>query len=142
MASYLPSSFTTPIGQTTNFLRSSIGSISWGPILALSKTTISSLLSRIETGTLVITDQTSGSSTSYGQKTVLPNLGGLGNGRGTSVELTVKKEAFWVRMFLFADMGFAESYMLGEVECNNLTGFFEVGSAILRSPNDWKSSLP
>ena len=56
--------------------------------------------------------------------------------------MTVKKEAFWVRMFLFADMGFAESYMLGEVECNNLTGFFEVGSAILRSPNDWKSSLP
>jgi cyclopropane-fatty-acyl-phospholipid synthase len=42
------------------------------------------------------------------------------------VELVVKKEAFWVRLFLFADMGFAEAYMLGEVECEDLTSFFQV----------------
>ncbi|GME50006.1 Cyclopropane-fatty-acyl-phospholipid/mycolic acid synthase [Neofusicoccum parvum] len=29
-------------------------------------------------------------------------------------------------MMLFADMGFAESYMLGEVSCPNLTAFFEL----------------
>ena len=44
------------------------------------------------------------------------------------VELVVKKEAFWVRLFLFADMGFAESYMLGDFECSDLTGFFEVST--------------
>lgn len=47
-------------------------------------------------------------------------------GRVEKVDLVVKKEAFWVRLFLFADMGFAEAYMLGEVECADLTGFFSV----------------
>ncbi len=42
------------------------------------------------------------------------------------VELVVKKEAFWMRLFLFADMGFAEAYMLGDVECADLTAFFQV----------------
>ncbi|SPQ25079.1 5bbc1424-c7c1-41e6-8606-bc8ce38587cb [Thermothielavioides terrestris] len=32
------------------------------------------------------------------------------------VELTVRSEAFWTRLALFADMGFAEAYMLGEVD--------------------------
>jgi cyclopropane-fatty-acyl-phospholipid synthase len=32
-------------------------------------------------------------------------------------------------LFLFADMGFAESYMLGEFECSDLTSFFEVNIA-------------
>jgi cyclopropane-fatty-acyl-phospholipid synthase len=44
------------------------------------------------------------------------------------VELVIKREAFWVRLLLFADMGFAESYMLGDFECSDLTGFFEVGN--------------
>jgi len=47
-------------------------------------------------------------------------------GRVRKVKLVVKREAFWVRLFLFADMGFAESYMLGDFECSDLTGFFEV----------------
>lgn len=54
---------------------------------------------------------------------------GVSTGRkvgGGRVVLTVRKESFWVRLALFADMGFAEAYMLGEVKCNDLTGFFEV----------------
>ena len=42
------------------------------------------------------------------------------------VEIVVKNEAFWVRLFLFADMGFAEAYMLGDFECEDLTSFFQV----------------
>jgi cyclopropane-fatty-acyl-phospholipid synthase len=33
---------------------------------------------------------------------------------------------FWVRLLLFADMGFAESYMLGEVACPDITAFFKL----------------
>lgn len=47
----------------------------------------------------------------------------VGGGR---VVLNIRKETFWVRLFLFADMGFAEAYMLNEVECSDLTRFFEV----------------
>ncbi|KAJ6440213.1 L-aminoadipate-semialdehyde dehydrogenase [Purpureocillium lavendulum] len=32
----------------------------------------------------------------------------------------------WLRLFLFADIGFAEAYMLGDVECNDLTAFFRM----------------
>lgn len=42
------------------------------------------------------------------------------------VTLTVKKDAFWVRMLLQSDLGFAESYMDGEVECSDLAGMFQV----------------
>lgn len=41
-------------------------------------------------------------------------------------ELRVLNDLFWVRLLLFADMGFAESYMLGEVSCSDLTAFFKL----------------
>lgn len=50
------------------------------------------------------------------------------------VKLRILKEAFWVRVFLFADMGFAEACMLGEVECDDLTGFFKVCNTCLVGP--------
>ena len=42
------------------------------------------------------------------------------------VEIVVKNESFWMRLLLFADMGFAEAYMLGDFECQDLTSFFQV----------------
>jgi cyclopropane-fatty-acyl-phospholipid synthase len=41
-------------------------------------------------------------------------------------ELRVLNDLFWVRLLLFADMGFAESYMLGEVACPDITAFFKL----------------
>ena len=38
----------------------------------------------------------------------------------------VHNDLFWVRLLLFADMGFAESYMLGEVACPDITEFFRL----------------
>ena len=43
--------------------------------------------------------------------------------------LIVKDDAFWVRMFLGADLGFAESFMLGEVQTPDLGACFEVSGA-------------
>ncbi len=62
--------------------------------------------------------------------------------------ITVKDDAFWVRMFLGADLGFAESYMLGEVEtadlgaCFNLfiqnrTALGELSTGIVSSVTSW-----
>lgn len=79
-------------------------------------------------------DETTGETKSYGQK-IAKGHSKMTNGiNGTrkkragigKVELIVRKEVFWVRLFVFADMGFAEAYMLGEVECADLTGFFQV----------------
>jgi len=130
MASY----FTQPLARGGDLIRSTLGSMSWGPALTLSKAAVASLFSRIGNGTLVVIDETTGRTTSYGQK-IAKEYTKMSNGvNGTSkkrsgvgkVELVVRKETFWVRLFLFADMGFAESFMLGDVECADLTGFFQV----------------
>lgn len=141
MTSYLPTAVTAPLAQGADLVRSAVGSVSWGPALSVSKAAVTSLFSKIEIGTLIVEDQTSGKTTVYGQKMAKEHLKiKMTNGNGTNdangvhkkagqvekVHLVVKKETFWVRLFLFADMGFAETYMLGEVECADLTGFFMV----------------
>lgn len=147
MASYLPKAVTEPLAQGADFLRSTLGGISWGPAVSVSKAAVVSLFNRIEIGQLIVRDETTGQTAVYGQKIakehsrksngvngingVLTN-GVNGHKKTTTgvrrVELSVKKDAFWVRLFLFADMGFAEAYMLGDVECEDLTSFFEVCS--------------
>lgn len=134
MASYLPNILTKPLAHGGDLLRSTIGSLSWGPAVSLSKAAVTSLFSRIEFGTLVIIDESTGERSSYGQRlsreqsTLTYGINGLDGPQKKhgKVELWVMKEAFWVRLALFGDMGFAESYMLGEVECADLTEFFEV----------------
>lgn len=145
MTSYLPAVITKPLAQGTDLIRSALGGISWGPALSVSKAAVTSLLNKIEIGQLVIRDETTGRTIVYGQK-VAKELSRKTNGangvngfKGSkkkaggarTVELVVKKETFWVRLFLFADMGFAESYMLGDFECEDLTSFFEVRESIV-----------
>lgn len=139
MTSYLPHLITSPLSHGVDLLRSTVGSVSWGPALSVSKGAVTSLFSKIENGTLIIEDQTTGKTSVYGAKIAKEHSKKQVNGNGANgvngkksgqvgkVELLVKKETFWVRLFLFGDMGFAEAYMLGEVECADLTGFFMVG---------------
>ncbi|KAL1921576.1 uncharacterized protein VTP21DRAFT_11292 [Calcarisporiella thermophila] len=41
------------------------------------------------------------------------------------IELKVIREVFWLRLALFSDMGFAEAYMSGDVECSDLVGLID-----------------
>jgi cyclopropane-fatty-acyl-phospholipid synthase len=134
MSSYLSNIVTSPITYGTDLFRSALGGLSWGPALSISKAAVTSLFARIEDGTLILTNEATGKSQVYGQK-IAKETSKMTNGtNGTSkkgsgrgkVELTVLKDTFWIRTFLFADMGFAEAYMLGEVECSDLTAFFQV----------------
>ena len=135
MTSYLPNAITASLSHGNDIVRSTIGSISWGPMLSISKFAAVSTFHKIEVGTLIISDKTDGKIHVFGQKLAkedkLATNGVNGTykiaGRPRKVELVVKKETFWLRSFLFADMGFAEAYMLGEVECDDLAGFFQVG---------------
>lgn len=113
--------------------RNTLGSLTWGPALAIAKPAILSVFSKIEVGTLLLVDEPAGTRLVYGQK-LGSKAADLTNGdhavrRANTiprVEIVVKNEAFWMRLFLFADMGFAESYMLGEFECADLTAFFQL----------------
>ncbi|KAK0701638.1 cyclopropane-fatty-acyl-phospholipid synthase [Lasiosphaeria miniovina] len=152
MASYrsrpaLPEVVTRPIYISVGYIRSRLGSLTWGPGLAIAKPTIQSLLSSIEVGTLILVDDP------VDQRLVFDaSFGALTNGDSDvrklaaypRVELVVKSEAFWMRLFLFADMGFAEAYMLGEVECADLTAFFQLfilNRDQLSNATTWSSAI-
>ncbi|KAH9883791.1 cyclopropane-fatty-acyl-phospholipid synthase [Xylariomycetidae sp. FL2044] len=133
MAPSIPSIVAKPLSRGADVVRGALGGLTWGPALAVAKPAILSVFSRIEVGTLLLVDQPAGTRLVYGQ-----TLGSKGTENETEdhpprragtiprVEVIVKNEAFWMRLFLFADMGFAESYMLGEFECADLTTFFRL----------------
>ena len=83
------------VPRTFDSLRSYLGSFTWGPLVKLSRSTVLGLLSQIEVGQLVIRD-CDGTVTICGQ----PNI----EDASPSTELRISKEAFWVRVMLFADM--------------------------------------
>ena len=83
------------LSRSLDTLRSYLTSFTWGPFVTLSRTTVLGLLSRIEVGQLVVTD-------SDGAVTICGNSGITDGAPRT--ELKVLKEAFWVRVLLFADM--------------------------------------
>ncbi|KAJ9662390.1 hypothetical protein H2201_006099 [Coniosporium apollinis] len=98
-----------------NALRSYAGSLAWDPLVKLSRSLTLALLQRIQTGQLTITD-TDGQI--YHCGIALPST--------PCTTLHVYKNLFWVRLLLFADMGFAESYTLFEISCRDLTAFFKL----------------
>ncbi|PSR90614.1 cyclopropane-fatty-acyl-phospholipid synthase [Coniella lustricola] len=128
----LPDFVTRPAGQWLESARGTVGGITWGPSLKAAKWAVHSLFSNVEFGTLIVLDEMDGTSNIYSGNHAASNTQekpASGPERLTSpprVELVVKKSAFWMRLVLFADMGFAESFMLGEVECNDLTDFFQL----------------
>lgn len=131
----LPEVVQRPLNRGTELVRGALGGLTWGPALAIARPAILSVFSKIEVGTLLLVDDVAGTRSLYGQqlgesKTPLEipkNFSGIRKATTLPrVELIVKKESFWMRAFLFADMGFAEAYMLGEIECADLAAFFQL----------------
>ncbi|KAK1989279.1 cyclopropane-fatty-acyl-phospholipid synthase [Colletotrichum cereale] len=138
LPSLVPAAVAQPLSRGTELLRGAVGSLTWGPALSVAKPAILSVFSRIERGTLLLIDEPAGLRQVFGQKLGAKYNENLTNGDRVPrradaiprVEVVVKSEAFWMRLFLFADMGFAESYMLGEIECKDLTAFFQVSISV------------
>ncbi|KAI1078207.1 cyclopropane-fatty-acyl-phospholipid synthase [Whalleya microplaca] len=133
MAPSIPSIIAWPLSRGADAVRGALGSLTWGPALAIAKPAIQSVFSKIEVGTLLLVDKPAGTRLMYGQK-LGPKSSASNGGKYPArkadviprVEVVIKDDAFWMRLFLFADMGFAESYMLGEFECADLTTFFQL----------------
>lgn len=132
--SLLPDFVSRPLMRGADLVGTKLGSSTWGPALAVAKPAILSVFSKIEVGTLLLVDRPAGTRLVFGQK-----LGAVPKEMPSQkqnavrkadtvprVEIVVKDDSFWMRLFLFADMGFAESYMLGEFDCEDLTAFFQV----------------
>ncbi|KAJ4342557.1 hypothetical protein N0V95_006928 [Ascochyta clinopodiicola] len=89
----------------------------WQPLVSLCKNGTLSQLQNIQIGRLVVFE---------GGESKASNVFGADKEGVPVAYLHVHDDKFWVRLALFADMGFAESYMLGEVSSPDLTKFFEV----------------
>lgn len=100
--------------RTFDSVRSYLGSFTWGPFVKLSRSTVLGLLSKIEIGQLIIKD-------ADGTVTICGRTGEKNGAPCT--ELRVLKEAFWVRLMLFADMvGFEHYSHQGREECLEADG--------------------
>lgn len=115
----------SPFTDRATALAGYAGSYAWPPVLSLSRGAILALLKQIQIGSLTITD-------SDGTLTVCGSPRRAESSEEKTVytiphaQLRVLNDMFWVRLLVFADMGFAESFMLGEVACPDLTAFFKV----------------
>ncbi|EFP78021.1 uncharacterized protein PGTG_03977 [Puccinia graminis f. sp. tritici CRL 75-36-700-3] len=106
--------------RSLHFLKESIVNTStFSPIISLAKTTIISLMSKIEYGQIKLNTETE--SLVFGRSKVHPE---------TSEELAaviqVVNDAFWLRMFLLSDIGFAEAYMVGDIQVDRLDSLFKI----------------
>ncbi|KAL2158662.1 hypothetical protein VTH06DRAFT_4144 [Thermothelomyces fergusii] len=142
-------------------LRDKLTHLASGPAIGVAKPAILSLLSSIEVGTLVLIDEHHQERHVFGRPLERPDLdsntapvaNGKGNGphahghaghAGLVVTLTVVSPRFYLRLLLLADMGFAQSYLLHEVTCSDLTAFFRLfilNRARLANGNTRLSSL-
>lgn len=125
------------LSATVDKLRTSIGYVAYGPVTSVARQFIVSVLQRIQIGQLVIEE--------CGHTTVcgLQNLV-IGSPPLPVTTLKINSDAFWTRVALFADMGFAESYMLGEFECPDLTAFFRIfilNREYLSNGTSWTSAI-
>lgn len=80
-----------------------VASYGWGPLLSVSRSTVLSLLSRIQIGHVRVADA-DGTVFTYGRKEAVNGSSEKSVYSLPNVELTVHKDIFWVRMLLFADM--------------------------------------
>ncbi|EGY20517.1 hypothetical protein VD0002_g7056 [Verticillium dahliae] len=149
LPSLLPAAVSQPLYRSTELVRGAVGSLTWGPALAVAKPAILSAFSTIEKGTLLLVDKPAETRTVFGQKLgatkqIVRETTPRRADAVPRVELVVKSDAFWMRLFLFADMGFAEAFMLGEVECEDLTAFFQlfiVNREAMGNGTTWISSF-
>ncbi|KAK1775716.1 Mycolic acid cyclopropane synthetase-domain-containing protein [Copromyces sp. CBS 386.78] len=138
----IPECLTGLVYRGTTHLRHKLGSLTWGPAVQFAKAMAQATFASLEVGTLLLVDQVTAEIHIHGD-TLGAGPGELGNlvlyrcqssahdyeRKATDlpgVELVVLDDAFWLRLLLFTDMGFAESYMLGEFECDDLTSFFQM----------------
>lgn len=108
--------------------------LTWAPIVSIARTAVLRIFSGVEVGRLLIIDEPSGATYAFGQPLLHGNGGNIDAESAESllnVRIIVKLDSFWLRLLLFGDIGFAESYMLGNFECHDLVSFFRVCTCLI-----------
>ncbi|ORZ38270.1 Mycolic acid cyclopropane synthetase-domain-containing protein [Catenaria anguillulae PL171] len=101
------------------------------PLPTLGRKIFLSLLTKLRIGQLTITLTYDGNATFHFGQTAAQLDAAVANGDDACVTvykdlhatLSVHSAAFWSRLVTGGDMGFAEGYMAGEVDCDNMMAF-------------------
>ncbi|CAE6503715.1 unnamed protein product [Rhizoctonia solani] len=95
-----------------------VASVGWTPLARLAESGVVALMQRITVGHLRVLTE----SHIYN----FPALGSENAQDGPSAELRVVKDSFWIRLVTMSDLGFAEAFMYGDVECDDLVALFKI----------------
>ncbi|KAJ6475045.1 CFS1-like protein [Mycena vitilis] len=90
----------------------------WAPVARLSEAAVVALMQNISQGRLRVL--------TYSHIYSFPAPGAPDDSQGFKAELRVLNDAFWIRLCLMSDLGFAEAYMYGDVECDDLVSLFNI----------------
>ena len=78
-------------------VRGYAGSIAWDPLVSRSRTAVLTLFRRLDVGLLMVREKD-------GTDTVCGRSSSPDGAMGPYTTLTIRREAFWIRLALFADM--------------------------------------
>ncbi|KAF8710274.1 cellobiose dehydrogenase, partial [Rhizoctonia solani] len=95
-----------------------VASVGWTPLARLAESGVVALMQKITVGHLRVLTE----SHIYN----FPPHGSEGIQDGPSAELRVVKDSFWIRLVTMSDLGFAEAFMYGDVECDDLVTLFKI----------------
>ncbi|KAG9119661.1 hypothetical protein FRC07_005209 [Ceratobasidium sp. 392] len=95
-----------------------VASVSWTPLARLTESGVVALMQRITIGHLRVL------TSSHIYNFPAPEDGVARE--GPSAELRVVKDSFWIRLATMSDLGFAEAFMYGDVECDDLVTLFKI----------------
>ncbi|KAG6848868.1 hypothetical protein C0991_012401, partial [Blastosporella zonata] len=89
----------------------------WRPLTRLSESAVIGLMEKITSGQLRVLTP----SHVYNFPVTKENAE---NDGGSKAELRVVNDVFWIRLCTMSDLGFAEAYMYGDVDCDDLVSLF------------------
>lgn len=128
------------LSQLDNLYSSSVSlasTTSWTPLVRISRAAVTSLFKRLQVGELEV--RTREGVWRFGDPTLVRAKANNAPTHSAGVKpapfgekptirasMDVKNDAFWVRMFVGADLGFAEAFMCGDVETPDLGACFQV----------------
>ncbi|KIM48716.1 hypothetical protein M413DRAFT_437892 [Hebeloma cylindrosporum] len=93
---------------------------SWAPLARLAEAAVVALMQKIRVGQLCVLTN------SHVYTFPIANDDGDATRADLKAEIRVINDTFWVRLCAMSDLGFAEAYMYGDVECDDLVTLFEM----------------
>ncbi|KAF9472072.1 hypothetical protein BDN70DRAFT_938458 [Pholiota conissans] len=115
------SAILTTLENILNTGQDAVTKSEWSSLRDFAKSTILKMLERVDKGQLVI--ESLGKEYKFGKPFIVKIDG---HAWPLSAKVIVKEEHFWTRMLLHADFGFADAFMMGEVEVDKLKDVFKI----------------